>query len=234
MARSSTSSSVVWSCHFAITPGQDGTVNAGVVEALESSARVALQSGLKISWSVRSVHFDLRRNAYQALCDAFVMGADPLVYLEDDVIVSPDFFRVCEDFVIQAYAGTHQNKHQILLFQSSSSGGPSNQFYVEDTSPGANLDGLFGHGFILTRRTWSERMSPAWWSNSPKWPDAWDYAVGQAMADYGDVVHWRPCQNRVRNIGFHGTNSRGVLPSGCNLTFMDARKTFKSYEWKVQ
>jgi len=131
-------------------------------------------------------------NPFGLLERAFGDGSEYNVYLEDDVIVSPDILDMTDWYLRQDLS----NVMHLQFFQSSSS--PS---FPESMI----LHNLFlCWGFVCTAEQWQKHIKKAWRMN----PQArtWDVSVLQYMQAQ-QLDGYVPMLSRSRNIGTVGTNA---------------------------
>jgi len=156
--------------------------------------------------TVNTRPFGLRRNAYCLLAEAFSRWPSGVLYLEDDVLLSPDALALCSDYLTRTALHTPKAVGLALNSMDSDPSKPS-EVYLD-----GQAQGLLGCGFCCTPEQWHRFYARYWWETTWR-PDEWDWTLGQLIGDM-ELEMWRPRLNRARNIGAEGTNSSGAVPKG--------------------
>jgi hypothetical protein len=142
-----------------------------------------------------------RANTHEACRNAADSGASWILYLEDDVVISPDALLLCDAFIQRDAA------QGILCFR---------RWHDTQTDEAAIVrpanHGLLGDGFLFPSSLWPF-LSSWWFRDEPEMGGAmWDWSVSYGL-DKAGIPQWRPMINRSRNIGITGTHTK----SGADL-----------------
>lgn len=128
-------------------------------------------------------------NTFLAADFAYSVGSTFNLYLEDDVILSPDALTLCSSF---------QKRDAVLLLRR-----PHDMQTNEPEKVSICNSGLFGDGFAFHRDLWP-RLRACWFDDSVT---MWDWSV-QFNTIKRNIQHWRPHLNRSQNIGVNGTHTK--------------------------
>lgn len=135
-----------------------------------------------------------RRNTHEACQHAIDCGSHWVLYLEDDVIISPDALILCDAFIDSGKPGI------LCLRRWHDSQTPNHDLI----SPANH--GLLGDGFLFPATLWPF-LSEWWFRDEPAMGGKmWDWSVSYGLDKQG-ILQWRPLVNRSKNIGTHGTHS---------------------------
>lgn len=132
-------------------------------------------------------------NTFLAVDFAMSIGSDFNLYLEDDVVISPDALVLCDEFA-------RQLNHKDVLVLRRPHDAQTDQ--IDRVTP--VISGLFGDGFAFSREMWPA-IRAGWFSDKMA---MWDWSVQEYLISRSlEIVQWRPCVNRSQNIGVQGTHT---------------------------
>jgi len=144
--------------------------------------------------SRNSVKLGCWSNTFLACEIAHALGSTFNLYLEDDLVISPDTLRMCDAFIAEMKPG-------IIALRRPATSEDANQPSMIDRCK----SGLFGDGFGFPRRLWI-KIRAAWFDNGDGHP-MWDWSVERGISW---MDQWRPLIPRSTNIGLHGTHAAGA------------------------
>lgn len=140
---------------------------------------------------------------------AFSDGADAILHLEDDIILSPDAIDLCDWYLsnlLQCQGGL------ALCRKDHEGNNPSAPSSISLTD---TWMGLLGQGYCFTRQQWFDFVLRNFWAYDPSWGhDIWDYTLAMMAQKLGKLFA-RPRLSRSRHNGskgFHGVAD--VFPEG--------------------
>ena len=179
-----------WILNCALEPGCPETVN--VCSTFDWPSVVI---------EVNRTRLGVRRNPYEALRRAFGRGSDMNLYLEEDVILSPDVIRMAEWFWQQTRPVPDRWLSLNLLRYDSD---PSDPTGLTESKAFNAL------GFVLTRESWERWFEPAWNDDDlarevhgPQ-VSGWDWAVTALLAKHPGLGTLTPALSRSNHIGREG------------------------------
>lgn len=168
--------------------------------------QVALAVGfMKTDVSYPGRNDGINRNTYNLMAKAFdEERADWNVYLEDDLLLSPDAFSLVEWYIghsgeIKAIEGV-ADIGAYCLCRLRESGDPG-KLYLSRA--------LVGWGFVMDRHQWETYAKPSWCSAKELWGynRTWDNSLADYIRTRGAAVYnVFPEMSRVSNTGRAGTN----------------------------
>lgn len=140
-----------------------------------------------------AVQLGVRENPYQLLKRTFGMGYDAVLYLEDDVILSPDAVDLALHYAHSEAAA----KHRCLCLYNTDSRPDGDASVIEVGHPTVKFASL---GFFTTLAHWTGFFDAAWHASKK----GWDWSITEAGANNTLA---RPAVSRSRHIGrFGGTH----------------------------
>jgi hypothetical protein len=159
----------------------------------------------------------VRRNPFETIKRAFLAGSEYNVHLEDDVVVSPDAFQLC-NWYYKTFSKEPKYMHYGLF-----------HYEGDETHPDKiiEIDMFNGYGWSLFKHNWESLYRDEWFNDKLclKMFNAhgWDWAISAAYKTYGykAIV---PHYSRSQNIGREG----GVF---CTSEFYD--KTFPQVKYNL-
>lgn len=137
---------------------------------------------------VNARRLGVRDNPYELLRRTFEGGADGVLYLEDDVVLSKDAVRLATWYL------NHPRKNEFLcmnLYNHDSS---------FDADPSATFAGnkFSALGFAITKEQWANHFGPGW----KKDPRGWDFSITGLISSGLRVL--QPRISRSHHIGREG------------------------------
>lgn len=169
-------------------------------------------NGFEVSGFVAPVPICILKNSYQMGCSwnsflvchwAFSKGAKSILFMDDDILLSPDALQLCD-----WYLSIHRDPSDLgLCLCRKETNDPSrpNSISVTDI-----YQGHFGQGWCFTREMWLEFILRKWWAQGDK---AHDWILCAEAQNHGKRVY-RPRLARAKHdgaVGYHGTGI-GVFP----------------------
>lgn len=136
------------------------------------------------------VHLGVRNNPYRALTLAFdVMGAEYVLYFEDDVVLAPDGLDLARWFMESG-----SDKLLLRLFNDSVALRPVEDILVTDT--------MSTLGLVIRRQGWQTILKPNWYNDHHKFApqQGWDWSVG-AFLNEKNISLLMPAMSRSLHIG---------------------------------
>lgn len=145
-----------------------------------------------------SVHLGINHNTYWLMDHVFgEFGADWNVYLEDDLVLSPDAFNLVEWYITRGdeLKALADGIGAYCLCRLREHGDPGKVYLSR---------GFCAWGFVMDRHQWERFGKPAW--RNPK-KGTWDTSVAAHIRAQGPKVYNAfPELSRVTNTGRGGTN----------------------------
>lgn len=139
------------------------------------------------------------KNTFSAVSTAMNLGSKLNLYLEDDVIVSPDALTLVDQFSEQGLPGI------VCLRRWDHTQG------LDPTLVSPASHGLLGDGFAFTPALWPKIQAD--WFRTDGGGQMWDWALSYGL-DQDKIPQWRPLMHRSQNIGTVGTHTaHGVDPN---------------------
>jgi hypothetical protein len=178
-----------WHLFVALEPGNDEC--AALCEAIAFMPRTILHNRERRG---------IRGNPFHVLDTAFGQGSELVVYLEDDLIVSPD---LCE---LAGWYRRHVPELTLYdvriffmnLFTTSTSGERADEIVISKFfSP---------WGMIINRHQWRQCMAPCWWNDDHRYPGRqdWTLSLAEELNRHRRLVVLTPRLSRTANIGREG------------------------------
>lgn len=190
-----------WTLEAAVEPG-----NAHVRALVESFADAPA------TVTVNPKRLGVRKNPWRALERAFDAGADVVLYVEDDVLVSPDATALATWYA--AHPDRDRALALCLLAYGSDPGRPEDVVETSDPVRPPGVAPFPSLGVVFTRSGWA-RARGRWFDD-----DGWDRGLGRALADGAAI--WHPAWSRSTHIG-------RLAGSHCEPDFHD--RTFGGLAW---
>jgi hypothetical protein len=131
---------------------------------------------------------------------AFAQGGKVVIYLEDDLIVSPDLCELAEWYQ-QTVAELTLHDVQIFFL---------NLFTTSTTAERAEdvvISKLFSPwGMVINRHQWQQCIAPAWWNDDHSYPyrQDWTLSLAEELNRDRRLVVLTPRLSRTANIGREG------------------------------
>lgn len=134
-------------------------------------------------------------NTFLAIETAFRLGSVYNLYLEDDIVLSPDALTLATQWGLE-------NREPMALRRRVQDLNAPTEVRLSDE------EGLLGCGFVCAYIHWPY-LREHWFEMNPKEynGETWDLALGDALLKSGTKL-WRPMINRSRHIGVVGTHTR--------------------------
>lgn len=143
-------------------------------------------------------------NTYRLMAWAFEEEqADWNIYLEDDLLLSPDAFNLVEWYIsnsVELRGGSIEDIGAYCLCRLRGSGDPENVYLSR---------AFVGWGFLMDAHQWRTYAKPAWRNAQALWgyPRMWDNSVADYIRTCGAGVHnVFPELSRITNTGRVGTH----------------------------
>lgn len=154
----------------------------------------------KISWapvyfSRNPVQFGCWDNTFRAAELAMAVGSEVNLYIEDDLVVSPDVLILADQW--------RKTSYPILALRR-----PDETRRPEPTKVANFPGGLFGDGFAWRRNEWP-LVRAAWFAAGYS---MWDWAM-EGELKKRHMTQARPLIHRSQNIGIEGTHQHGYDPN---------------------
>lgn len=141
-------------------------------------------------------------NAFTVCSTAISQGAEAILYMEDDIVLSPDALALCDWYLNQLNDPNDYHAGIALCRREGNVIGRP-----EAIEHNSSSQGLLGQSWCFTRKQWFDFALGHWWSLPDRGhPDIWDWALGWKAQQLGKSI-MRPYLSRARHIGatgFHG------------------------------
>jgi len=157
-------------------------------------------------------------NPFNLLERAFADGSEYNVYLEDDVLVSPDILDMTNWYLQQDLS----NVMHLQFFQSNSAPSYPASMLLHDL--------FLCWGFVCTADQWREHIRKAWYTNPPE--ITWDVSVLEYMQAH-KLDGYIPMFSRSSNIGAVGTNA-SASPELERLSALPHYQDGKTVNYRVE
>lgn len=155
----------------------------------------------------------VRLNNFVTISKAIMDGAESILYLEDDVLLSPDAVDLA-NWYLDRKVQFSDPKHVGLGLQSL----PSDPTKPAALTQEKSAQGLLGWGFCCTAEQWHRFYKRYWfWVEPWMGGDAWDWAVG-GMIDKLGLTVVRPQLSRSQHIGSWGVSAQELIPHPKNFS----------------
>jgi hypothetical protein len=133
---------------------------------------------------------------------AFDLGVTQFVYLEDDILVSPDALRLAHWYF--THPKYSDDQAGLAFCREESAGNDASR--PAEVAMHSSRFGLLGQGWAFTRNQYVTFIRPYWSHWHPACPtEAWDYN----LAVWAQVLNksvWRPRLSRSRHCGAVGSS----------------------------
>lgn len=195
----------------------------GIVQAVEQARFHGL---VEKKWRVNNPPFGLwprENNAYQTYEWAFSEGADAVLALEDDCVLSVDALQMTEWFLAH-FARKY-------LFLSFANGNRCDDVLGKEMEvvESAMIDSPWAWAF--SREAW-EKTKP-WWNCKQLEPKGWDWSLTTAMA-INKWISLCPVMSRAKNIGRENGATGGLVYWDENLKHSAFSDGTFGCDYKVQ
>jgi hypothetical protein len=171
--------------NFGVEPGNDEVIQICKSVNFMQSNTVVNPSRLGV-----------RNNPYELLKRTFNSGAEGVLYLEDDIIISSDAVRLATWYL------NHPRRNEFLCLNLY------NHDSQADADPAATFAGskFSALGFALTKEQWATHFEPAWKRDAR----GWDFSITGLIAS--GLLVLQPRISRSHHIGRDGgTHYRASL-----------------------
>ena len=166
--------------HFGVEPG-----NQEVLKVCQDAAFMDTHV------HVNATRLGVRENPFQLLKRTFGMGYDGVLYLEDDVVLSPDAVELVLHYAHDAAAA----QNRCLCLFNTDSHAENNPAVIETGRPVAKFAAL---GFYAPATQWTAFFEPTWHASNK----GWDWSIAGAAEASHTVA--RPAISRSHHIGRFG------------------------------
>ena len=139
---------------------------------------------------VNETRLGVRENPHQLLKRTFDLGYEGVLYLEDDVILSPD----AVDLVLHYANSEEAERHRCLCLHNIDSQADADPTRIETDVDVKKLEPL---GFYASSRNWVDFIAPMWHASF----DGWDWSLRRS-GDHNRIA--RPAISRSHHIGLFG------------------------------
>ena len=131
-------------------------------------------------------------------------GADAQLYLDDDMMLSPDALDLCNWFLSRKDLQDPSRSAGLCICTKDNNPTRANSIATND-----GWMGLVGQGYCYTREMWFQFIKRVWWVYEPHFGgDAYDWAIGHKAKDTGRKIY-RPRFSRSMHMGGMGHHGRG-------------------------
>lgn len=138
----------------------------------------------------------VRDNPYHLLRKVFNLGATEVVYIEEDIILSPDTLDLCNWY----FNLPDVNNHLCLNLYNHDS---KSTLDPSDVLPGKGFSSL---GIAMTKYQWDTFFSKLWHTHK----SGWDFSFTQIL-EGGKIKNLSPAVSRTHHIGrFGGVHYRAA------------------------
>lgn len=168
--------------HFGVEPG-----NAEVLQVCHDT------TFMNTHVHCNATRLGVRENPFQLLSRTFAMGYDAVLYLEDDVLISPDAVELALHYLHSLEA----ERNRCLCLFNTDSNAATDGAVIETNQPINKFSSL---GFCTTKAGWNDFFAQKWHASK----SGWDWSITGA----GDAhTLARPGVSRSHHIGrFGGTH----------------------------
>ena len=149
----------------------------------------------------------IRNNTFNVTQTAFSQGADLILYLEEDLIISPDALDMCN-----WYYDNHSDDILCLNLLARSTGSSaclSSLDYPKELIKTKSFNSL---GVALTKRQWMTFFKDSWLLKPENHltyrgqkADGWDFSIYDFLLSHSNLHVLQPLLARVNHIGGKGT-----------------------------
>lgn len=183
-----------WTCYISIEHGAPSTVAevASVIQPCRTSSRVIYNA----------THRGCSLNGFLTCFTAIQHGAESILFMDDDIVLSPDALELCEWYLRRSHEGAG------LALCRKDNNEPSEPNRISDRS---TWMGHLGQGWFFTRRQWFDFVLRNWWAYDPGMGehDTFDWALCY-MAQKLNKIILRPQLARARHAGAIGHHGAGI------------------------
>lgn len=175
---------------------EPGTVTPGELFIIE---------GAPIKYQVNGSKLGTGLNQFVTMWGAISEGAEAILFVEDDVILSPDAVRLCNWYLGQTdFLDTASNSGLCLCTKLSDFDRPV------EVSTTETWQGHVGQGYCFTRAMWFDFVKRNFWVYHDWFGgDGWDWALAH-MALHLNKKMLRPRLSRSKHIGVYGVHGNNV------------------------
>jgi hypothetical protein len=169
-------------------------------------AAAEILSATSTSIVVNPERLGVRTNPYRLLSRAFNEGADFVLYLEEDLLLSDDVTALA-----LWYAENHRPEWMSLSLLSGGCGSQgfiSDRNYPEILFTGKSFNSL---GFVVRRDEWWRHVHPAWFADQPTFYNiqgekmsGWDWSVYRHLFSTPGLYSLQPAAARATHTGREG------------------------------
>lgn len=143
----------------------------------------------------------LARNLLQCLSDAYELGSEGILHLEDDIVLSPDAIELCDWYLSRARP---EEAGIALCRKDDNLNDPSRPNSIAANNA---CFGLLGQGYCFNRKQFEDFVKPSWFLGREEWGGGvWDWTLA-ALAMENNRPILRPHLSRSRHIGAFGQNT---------------------------
>jgi hypothetical protein len=131
--------------------------------------------------------------------------AEALVYLDDDMLLSPDAIELCDWFLSKPELHDTSRSAGLCLCRKDDNNP------TRDTSIATNDGwmGLVGQGYCYTSAMWFQFIKRVWWTWEPHFGgDSYDWAIGHKAKDTNRKIY-RPRLSRSQHMASEGHHGAG-------------------------
>ncbi len=135
-------------------------------------------------------------NTFKVCEEAMNLEADALLYLDDDMVLSPDALTLCN-----WYLGLPHPPEYAGLCLCNEASDPARPYTISDKD---TWRGLVGQGFCYTPEQWKDFVRPNFWEDNKAWAGhGYDWALSCRAQELGRIF-LRPHLSRSQHIGVVG------------------------------
>lgn len=173
------------------------------------AAAAEMPSAIPLSLVVNAERLGIRHNPFRLLDRVFNEGADFVLYLEEDLLLSADATALAA-----WYVKNHRPEWMVLSLLSGGCGSKgfiSDRNYPEILFAGKSFNSL---GFAIRRAEWTQHVRPAWFADRPVYTlegektHGWDWSVYRMLVATPGLYSLQPAAARATHTGRHGVNVR--------------------------
>lgn len=140
----------------------------------------------------------VRNNPFQVLVDAFLVGSQFNLYLEDDLVLAPDAVAVANWY----YEQQLPNALCLNLLNYGSCGD-------DHTAMLRREEAFNALGLGVTRQSWEAHFRPQWFVDDPEdRSTGWDWSLHRYLRRRGELYTVQPALSRSNHTGRYGTYCR--------------------------
>lgn len=177
----------------------------------EPAAGIKYVPPMPVKVCVAAFQYGPTLNTFMAYQAAFHDKAEAVLYLDDDMIVSPDALQLC-DWYLDTYAHEPIGLPEdvgLCLCREDETNDPSKPEVVSQKD---TWMGLVGQGYFVTGSQWHNFVKRRFWTHEPHYGgDDYDWALGHSAVDLGKRV-LRPRLSRSQHTGIVGAHAGRIFP----------------------